>query len=139
MGIVAIRGGFKRSWLSGGRVLGAVALGAGLTFAAGASAPPATAASSGKPLVVGDLCSCTGPEASTISQTTAVVKAWASSVNAHGGIDGHQVQIVVKDDGYNPTTSMAEAEALVQQNHIVALIDASDEEDRKSTRLNSSH
>jgi len=128
MRITAIRGGFTRSWLRGGRVLGAVALGAGLTMGVGASAQPAAAASSAKPLVVGDLCSCTGPEASTISQTTAVVKAWASSVNAHGGIDGHQVQIVVKDDGYNPTTSMADAEALVQQNHIVALIDASDED-----------
>jgi len=89
---------------------------------------PASAASSGAPVVIGDLCSCTGPEASTISQTTVVVNAWAASVNAKGGLDGHQVQIVVKDDGYNPATSQADAQALVQQNHIVALFDNSDED-----------
>jgi branched-chain amino acid transport system substrate-binding protein len=115
--------------------VGAVALCGGLTVAAGTLGQPATAASSAKPLMVGDLCSCTGPEASTISQTTAVVKAWASSVNTHGGIDGHQVQIVVKDDGYNPTTSMADAQALVQQNHIVAMIDNSDEDNVWATYM----
>jgi branched-chain amino acid transport system substrate-binding protein len=128
MGIAAMRDGLKRGGLLGGRLLAAGALVAGFALATGVVGPPAGAASSAKPLVIGDLCSCTGPEASTISQTTAVVKAWASSVDAHGGIDGHQVQIVVKDDGYNPTTSLAEAQALVQQNHIVGLIDASDED-----------
>ena len=80
------------------------------------------------PVVIGDLCSCTGPEASTISQTTDVVNAWASSVNAEGGLDGHKVQIVVKDDGYNPATSLADAQALVEQNHVIAIFDNSDED-----------
>jgi branched-chain amino acid transport system substrate-binding protein len=79
-------------------------------------------------LLIGDICSCTGPEASTIGQTTSVVQAWASSVNAHGGIDGHPVQIIVKDDMYSPTASMAAAEALVQQNHVIAILDNSDED-----------
>jgi branched-chain amino acid transport system substrate-binding protein len=88
---------------------------------------PASAASK-SPVVIGDLCSCTGPEASTISQTTDVVQSWAKSVNAKGGLEGHQIQIVVKDDAYNPTTSLADAQALVQQNHIIALLDNSDED-----------
>jgi branched-chain amino acid transport system substrate-binding protein len=113
--------------LSGGRIISAMALAAGLTLATGALSQPASAAAK-SPVVIGDLCSCTGPEASTISQTTNVVQAWAASVNAKGGLNGHQVQIVVKDDGYNPTTSLADAEALVQQNHIIALFDNSDED-----------
>ena len=117
-----------RNGLAGGRILCAMALAAGLTLVTGAVSQPAGAASSKAPLVIGDLCSCTGPEASTISQTTDVVNAWASSVNAKGGIGGHKVQIVVKDDGYNPTTSLADAQSLVQQNHVIAIFDNSDED-----------
>jgi branched-chain amino acid transport system substrate-binding protein len=116
-----------RTWLFGGRIVGAMALAAGLTLATGALSQPASAASKA-PAVVGDLCSCTGPEASTISQTTDVVQAWAKSINAAGGLNGHPVTIVVKDDGYNPSTSLAEAKALVEQNHIIALFDNSDED-----------
>jgi branched-chain amino acid transport system substrate-binding protein len=116
-----------RNVLSGGRVIGAMALAAGLTLATGALSQSATAAAT-SPAIIGDLCSCTGPEASTIAQTTAVVKAWASSINAKGGLNGHKVQIIVKDDGYNPTTSLSEAKALVEQNHIIALFDNSDED-----------
>jgi branched-chain amino acid transport system substrate-binding protein len=105
-----------------------MALAAGLTLVTGAIGQPAGASGSKAPLIIGDLCSCTGPEASTISQTTNVVQAWASSVNAKGGIDGHKVQIIVKDDGYNPTTSLADAQAFVQQNHVIAIFDNSDED-----------
>jgi branched-chain amino acid transport system substrate-binding protein len=105
-----------------------MALAAGLTLATGALSQPANAAGKASPVIIGDLCSCTGPEASTISQTTDVVQAWAKSVNAKGGLDGHQVQIVVKDDGYNPATSLADAQALVQQNHVIAIFDNSDED-----------
>jgi len=106
----------------------ALALVAGVTLATTAVSGPASAASPGAPIIIGDLCSCTGPEASTISQTTDVVHAWASSVNAKGGLDGHPVQIVVKDDGYNPATSQGDAQALVQQDHVVAIFDNSDED-----------
>ena len=90
----------------------------------GQSAGAATPA----PLVVGDICSCTGPEASTIAQTSPTAQAWASSVNAEGGIEGHKVDVIVKDDAYNPTTSLAEAQTLVEQDHVVAIMDNSDED-----------
>ncbi len=122
MRVAAIRNG-----LVGGRILCAMAVAAGLTLVTGAMSQPASAATKSV-VVVGDLCSCTGPEASTISQTTDVVNAWAKSVNAAGGLDGHQVQIVVKDDGYNPATSLSDAQSLVQQNHVIAIFDNSDED-----------
>ncbi len=129
MRVAAIRNG-----LLGGRIICATALVAGLTLVTGALSQPATAATA-SPVVIGDLCSCTGPEASTISQTTDVVNAWASAVNAKGGLDGHKVQIVVKDDGYNPATSLADAQSLVQQNHIIALFDNSDEDQAWETYM----
>jgi len=134
MSVAAVRKG-----LLGGRILCAMALAAGLTLVSGAMGQPAGAASNKAPLVIGDLCSCTGPEASTISQTTDVVNAWASSINAKGGIDGHKVQIVVKDDGYNPATSQADAQALVQQNHVIAIFDNSDEDTVWATYIKKQH
>ena len=64
-------------------------------------ATPAGAATSASTVTIADLCSCTGPEASSISQTTATMQAWASWVNSHGGLAGHQVHLVVLDDGYS--------------------------------------
>jgi len=85
------------------------------------------AAAAGKsPINIGDIGSLTGPEASSIDQTTEVLEAWAKAVNAKGGLQGHPINLIVKDDGYNPTTSLAQVESMVTADHIVALIDNSD-------------
>jgi len=86
---------------------------------------PAAAATL-SPVNIGDIASLTGPEASSIDQTTEVLEAWAKTVNAKGGLQGHPVNLIVKDDGYNPATSLADVESLVTGDHIVALIDNSD-------------
>ena len=84
------------------------------------------AAATPSPINIGDIASLTGPEASSIDQTTEVLEAWAKTVNAKGGLQGHPVDLIVKDDGYNPATSLADVESLVTGDHIVALIDNSD-------------
>jgi branched-chain amino acid transport system substrate-binding protein len=84
------------------------------------------AATSKSTINIGDIASLTGPEASSIDQTTQVLQAWAKTVNAKGGLQGHPVNLIVKDDGYNPTTSLAQVKSLVTGSHIVALIDNSD-------------
>jgi branched-chain amino acid transport system substrate-binding protein len=86
---------------------------------------PAAAASKA-PINIGDIASLSGPEASSIDQTTQVLEAWAKTVNAQGGLQGHPINLIVKDDGYNPTTSLAEVKGLVTGSHVVALIDNSD-------------
>jgi branched-chain amino acid transport system substrate-binding protein len=86
---------------------------------------PAAAASK-SPINIGDIGSLTGPEASSIDQTTEVLKAWAKSLNAKGGLQGHPINLIVKDDGYNPATSLSEVEGMVTASHIVALFDNSD-------------
>jgi branched-chain amino acid transport system substrate-binding protein len=96
---------------------------AGVTSVA-LSQPAAAAALS--PINIGDIASLTGPEASSIDQTTEVLEAWAKSVNAKGGLQGHHINLIVKDDGYNPTTSLAQVESMVTADHIVALVDNSD-------------
>jgi branched-chain amino acid transport system substrate-binding protein len=103
-------------------VCAGVVLGAMSTGLTETSAEAATL----QPIVVGDICSCTGPEQASLSQTTPTLQAWASYVNAHGGIAGHKVKLVVKDDGYNPSTSLSAVKEMVQSNHVAVLVDNSD-------------
>ena len=86
----------------------------------------APAGASGSPITVGFICSCTGPLASSIAIGPDAYKAWASSVNANGGINGHKVNVIVKDDAFNSGTSLSEAETLVGQDHAIAIVDGSD-------------
>jgi branched-chain amino acid transport system substrate-binding protein len=81
-----------------------------------------TAGLTGKPIVVGTICSCTGPEASAVGNNITVMKAWADHVNASGGINGHPVKLITMDDQQNAATSLQDAKALVQQDHVVAIV-----------------
>lgn len=47
-------------------------------------------------------------------------EAWADSVNAHGGIDGHPVHIIVEDDGGVPGTAVSDAQTLIADHVVVA-------------------
>jgi branched-chain amino acid transport system substrate-binding protein len=93
-----------------------------------APATPIGASGTANTVTIADLCSCTGPEASSISQTSATMQAWASWVNSHGGLAGHQVHLVVLDDGYSASKSLANAETALNQDHAVAIFDNSDED-----------
>jgi branched-chain amino acid transport system substrate-binding protein len=100
---------------------------------------PAGAASSSGTVTIADLCSCTGPEASSISQTSDTMQAWASWVNGHGGLAGHQVNLVILDDGYSAATALTNAETAVNQDHAVAIFDNSDEDPSFASTLQSAH
>ena len=115
------------SWF-GFRMFTVMVVVAGLSVVGGGVLSRTAGASTPATLEIGFICSCTGPEASSISQTAPTAQAWASWTDAHGGIDGHKVQIIVKDDGYNPSTSLTDAQTLVQQDHVLAIMDNSDED-----------
>lgn len=91
---------------------------AGLTLV-----PTANSGAAAGPLVIGFECACTGPYASSLAIAAPVYQAWAKYVNAHGGVNGQQVQVVVKDDGDNPGTALANVQSLVTQNHAIAIVD----------------
>ena len=57
-------------------------------------------------VVVGVSTPLSGPAA--LWGTTALgMKAWADHINEQGGIHGRKIEVIIKDDGYNPTRSMA--------------------------------
>ena len=43
-------------------------------------------------------------------------------VNAAGGIDGHKIELVAKDDGYEPARSVANTTQLIQQDKVFATV-----------------
>ncbi|HVA05542.1 MAG TPA: ABC transporter substrate-binding protein, partial [Acidimicrobiales bacterium] len=102
-------------------------------------AAPAGAASSASTVTIADLCSCTGPEASTISQTSDTMQAWASWVNSHGGLAGHQVHLVILDDGYSAAKALTNAETAINQDHAVAIFDNSDEDPSFASTVQAAH
>ncbi len=102
-------------------------------------AAPAGAASSASTVTIADLCSCTGPEASTISQTSDTMQAWASWVNSHGGLAGHQVHLVILDDGYSAAKALTNAETAINQDHAVAIFDNSDEDPSFASSVQAAH
>lgn len=71
------------------------------------------AAPTGTPVTVGVLCSCSGPVGSTVSVGWTVVQDWAKAVNAAGGLDGHPVKLIEKDNASSPGTALSNAQAIV--------------------------
>jgi branched-chain amino acid transport system substrate-binding protein len=93
---------------------------AGSQSSTGSSAAQAT----GAPIKVGVVCSCSGPFGPGILPGLDVYKAWVNSVNASGGINGHQIQLITEDDGSNPGTSATDAQTLISD-HVVAIANMS--------------
>jgi branched-chain amino acid transport system substrate-binding protein len=51
-----------------------------------------------------------------------VAQAWADTVNAAGGLNGHKIQLFVEDDAGDPATGIQDANVLVQQDKVVAIV-----------------
>ena len=86
---------------------------------------PAPVGASATPIVIADICSCTGPQGAQAQQTTPTLQAWASWVNAHGGLNGHPVKVIATDDMTNPSVSVTAVQKAIQSEHVAAIFDNS--------------
>ena len=93
----------------------------GGSTATGTSADKAT----GSPYKLGVICSCSGSNAASITTMTNIVSAWSSSVNAAGGIGNHPIQLFTADDSQNPGTALSAVTKMVEQDHVIAVVDLS--------------
>jgi branched-chain amino acid transport system substrate-binding protein len=93
------------------------------TSGSGSSAPAPTP--KGSPIIVGNIGSYSGPASANYVGSDKVLQAWAKSVNDGGGLNGHPVQVIVKDDAGDPAQSLALVKELVEQDHVVAIVAAS--------------
>jgi branched-chain amino acid transport system substrate-binding protein len=86
---------------------------------------------------IGFICSCTGPEASSVAITKPAYQAWESWVNAHGGIEGSKVNVIYEDDLSNPATSLSEVSTLVVRDHVIAIVDSGSQDTAWATYVQS--
>jgi branched-chain amino acid transport system substrate-binding protein len=91
--------------------------------ASGSTAAPATtaAAATGTPVKIGFICSCTSPLGSSTAINLPGYQAWVKYTNDNGGLNGHPIDLIVKDDNGNPATSIADVHELVGTDHVIAL------------------
>ena len=85
---------------------------------AGTSTSPVAA--SGSDWVIGTIGNFSGPSAEP--EHLAGLQAWVNSVNAKGGINGHQLKLIVEDDQGDATKSQADIRQLVQVDHVLAIV-----------------
>jgi branched-chain amino acid transport system substrate-binding protein len=112
--------GFHRA-----RVRGSVGLAlAGLVLATMAACskdqPLTKSTATGTPIKIGVVAGLSG---NPLPATAAVegLKAWAVTVNGKGGLQGHPVEIVVRDDGNDPVKSLTAVKELVEKDGVVAI------------------
>jgi branched-chain amino acid transport system substrate-binding protein len=88
------------------------------------SAPAGSAgtgtAASGSPINVGAVETASGSYGDPLWLT--ITNVWVKWTNAHGGINGHPVNLIAVDDAGNPAQGLSEVKKLVQQNHVIAVI-----------------
>lgn len=95
---------------------------------AGDPAAPTATASNGiacstgdtSPLLIGSVGNYSGPAGASLAPAVKGLQLWAAWVNAHGGLCGRQVQIVVVDDHSDPAQYRAALQDLVENRHVVS-------------------
>lgn len=110
----------------------AVAMSAALLVSAcgdsGGDSSGATA-SSGSPdkseIVLGTIGSYSSPQGGTVAGAADVMAAWVEMVNGTGGIDGHRVRLVTKDDAGDPGKALTLVKEMVQRDKVAAIVGAS--------------
>ena len=85
--------------------------GLGVIIATGASAQ----------IVVGQTAGFTGEVAATVKEATDGAKLYINAVNASGGINGQQIELVSLDDKFDPILAAANARTLIAEKGAVAL------------------
>jgi branched-chain amino acid transport system substrate-binding protein len=96
---------------------------------AGASIAPSTASggsstgsSSNTPIKIGNVGNYSGFAADTIKSASLALTAWSKTVNASGGIDGHPVEVIVKDSAGSSAQALSAVKDLIANDHVVALV-----------------
>jgi len=85
----------------------------------GSSAPGVTATS----ITFGTHQPLTGPAAPGYSEIAPASQAFFNYVNAHGGVFGRKIHLIIKDDAYNPTNTVNVVHQLVLQDNVFGIFE----------------
>jgi branched-chain amino acid transport system substrate-binding protein len=75
------------------------------------------------PYVIGAITPLSGSLAFIGNALKAGTSAYFTYVNAHGGVNGHQIKFVALDDGGDANTALSDAHQLAEQNSALAITD----------------
>ncbi len=115
-------GAVKRRRLIAAAVTAGVAVaavGCGSSSSGGSSAPGVTSNS----ITFGTHQPLTGPVAPGYSEIAPASQAFFDYVNAHGGVYGRKVHLIIKDDAYNPANTVNVVHQLVLQNKVFGIFE----------------
>ena len=101
---------------TGSAASGAAAPGAGPT-----AAPVPGLQSDGSVIKLGAIAVRSGPLGAAMQPAIDSSRAWVNDVNARGGLAGHTVELVSVDDRGDPSTALALARRLVEQDGVLAI------------------
>lgn len=113
----------SRAWVAAAAFAVSVGVGAAAGCGSedeGSSAGPASGEKS--EIAIGAIGSYSSPQGGTIVGGRDVLNAWAKMVNEAGGVDGHPVKLVVKDDAGDPAKALSLVKELVTRDKVVAIV-----------------
>jgi branched-chain amino acid transport system substrate-binding protein len=96
----------------------AAVLVAGCASKGGSTSGGPSSAAAGKPLVIGASVSLTGDFSDSGKAVQRGYQLWADTVNAKGGILGHQVQMKIVNDASSPTQVVTNYQNLINKDHV---------------------
>ncbi|HEY1829489.1 MAG TPA: ABC transporter substrate-binding protein [Acidimicrobiales bacterium] len=117
-------GRFARTALLVALVFGAAAYGSAPASATQRSIRAAKP--SGSPIVIGSVGTYSVTTGNFADAGEPAIEAWADWVNAHGGINGHPIKLIVKNNMNNEAQAVSLVKQLVQQDHVVAFVSNED-------------
>ena len=88
--------------------------------AVGAATPTCTGAE--QPIVIASVGQQTGLVGSLLASGTTAVQAWVARANANGGLNCHQIEYLIADDGGDPSRHQALVRQMVEQEGAVAFV-----------------
>lgn len=91
-------------------------------FAALGSAARAETGVTEHEVLVGQFAAFSGAAAQLGRQVRVGIEAYFKAVNAQGGINGRQLKLVTRDDGYEPEKAKAAVKALIEEDKVFALV-----------------
>jgi branched-chain amino acid transport system substrate-binding protein len=88
-----------------------------------ASSETTAAPATGTPLVIGWVGQETGAATGNSTQGADGLDVWVKWANDHGGVNGHPIKAIYKDDKGDPALGLAAVKDLVENQHVIALVD----------------
>ena len=81
-----------------------------------------TTASRGEPIILGQSCALSGPAENLGLEMRAGLLAAFSKINDEGGVNGRDIILISRDDGYEPDRAIRNTRELIQKENVFMLI-----------------